>query len=84
MSTHFNFEEIIPDDLGLVPKINPASLPGRRKPGDEGPVYLHMKFGPLDLTIIDPDEADRIAAAFTEAARLLREAAAPLAEDGAR
>jgi hypothetical protein len=70
--THFNFDTIIPDDLGLDPELNPHSVKAGRP-------SVHMRFGVLRLTFTDADQAQQIADAFTEAARLLREA-----RDGAR
>jgi hypothetical protein len=76
--THFNFDQIIPTDLGLTPHLNTYGV-------ERGEPAVHMRFGVLELTFTDAGEAQRIADAFAEAARLLREAEASIAaRDGAQ
>jgi Asp-tRNA(Asn)/Glu-tRNA(Gln) amidotransferase A subunit family amidase len=76
--THFNFDQTIPDDLGLDPRLNTYAA-------ERGEPTVHMRFGVLELTFTDADQAQQIADAFAEAARLLCEAGATIgAEDGAR
>ena len=67
MSTHFNFNDIIPGDLGLDPQLNPISV-------EKGDPSVYIRFGPLMLTLRDAGEAQQIADAPAEGARLLREA----------
>jgi hypothetical protein len=55
-----------------LPNPGPEPLAVRREPA------VYMRFGVLRLAFTDADEAQQIADAFTEAARLLREA-----QDGA-
>jgi hypothetical protein len=76
--THFNFDRTIPGDLGLDPELNPHSV-------KVGTPSVHMRFGVLRLTFTDADQAQQIAGAFAEAARLLREAGLAVAgeDDGA-
>lgn len=73
-STHINFRDVIPD-LDLNPELNSYSL-------EHGETAVHMDFGALRLTLTDADETQQIADAFTEAARLLREAEATIAARG--
>jgi hypothetical protein len=76
--THFNFYQTIPADLGLDPRLNEYSVEHR-----EPAVY--MRFGVLELTFTDAGQAQQIADAFAEAARLLHEAEATIAaQDGDR